>query len=67
MKAAQFEIEKQEALKRSAIDLSKTDLGYRNGQINGVQKDFEWTYISGDQISLRCMEPKANCKKRKLL
>ena len=43
VKAAQFEIEKQEALKKSAVDFSKTDIGYTNGQINGVQKDYEWT------------------------
>ena len=43
VKAAQFEIEKQEALKRSTVDLSKTDFSYRNGQINGPQKDFEWS------------------------
>jgi cobalt-zinc-cadmium resistance protein CzcA len=43
VKAAQFEIEKQEALKKSAIDFSKTDVSYTNGQINGPQQDYEWT------------------------
>ena len=42
VKAAQFEIEKQEALKKSAIDFSKTDVSYTNGQINGPQQDYEW-------------------------
>ncbi len=43
VKSAQYEIKKQEALKKSAIDFSKTDFSYSNGQINGPQKDFEWS------------------------
>ncbi len=42
VKAAQFEIEKQEALKKSAIDFGKTDVSYTNGQINAAQVDYQW-------------------------
>jgi cobalt-zinc-cadmium resistance protein CzcA len=41
IKAANLEIEKQESLKKSAFDLDKTALTYKNGQINGFQTDFE--------------------------
>ncbi len=43
IKAAQFEIEKQEALKKSAIDLGKTDFSYSNGQLNAAQIDYQWS------------------------
>ena len=41
IKAANLEIEKQESLKKSAFDLDKTAITYKNGQINGLQSDYE--------------------------
>jgi len=41
IKAANLEIEKQESLKKSAFDLDKTAITYKNGQINGLQNDYE--------------------------
>ncbi len=43
IKAAQYEVNKQEALKKSAIDFGKTDVSYTKGQINAVQQDYQWT------------------------
>jgi len=43
VKAAQYEVEKQEVLKKSAIDFNKTDVSYTRGQINGpVREDYQW-------------------------
>ncbi len=61
VKAAQFEIQKQEALKKSAFDLGKTDFSYSNGQLNGPQTDYEWSIsqeirfptVYGTQTSLQ--------------
>jgi len=41
IKAANLEIEKQESLKKSAFDLGETEVTYKNGQINGLQTDYE--------------------------
>ncbi len=42
IKAANFEVEKQQNLKKSAFDLDKTAISYTRGQINAVQQDYEW-------------------------
>jgi len=42
IKGANLEIEKQESLKKSTFDLEKTSISYRKGQINALQKDYEW-------------------------
>jgi heavy metal efflux system protein len=41
IKAATFEIKKQESLKKSAFDFDKTAVSYTKGQINGLQTDYE--------------------------
>ncbi len=45
--AATLEIEKQNHLKKSAIDLDYTNISYKRGQINSIETDYEWT-ISQD-------------------
>ncbi len=47
IKAATFEVEKQQNLKKSAFDLEKTAISYTRGQINAVQQDYQWN-ISQD-------------------
>ncbi|HHC78829.1 MAG TPA: CusA/CzcA family heavy metal efflux RND transporter [Flavobacteriia bacterium] len=42
IKAANFEVEKQQSLKKSAYDFDKTAISYTRGQINNVQQDYEW-------------------------
>ncbi|MCF6222448.1 MAG: CusA/CzcA family heavy metal efflux RND transporter [Flavobacteriaceae bacterium] len=43
IKAAQYEVIKQESLKKSAVDFGKTDVSYTRGQINAVQQDYQWS------------------------
>ncbi len=47
IKAANFEIEKQKSLKKSAFDLDKTAFSYSRGQLNSLQQDYEFS-ISQD-------------------
>ncbi len=42
LKAASFEIEKQQNLKSSAIDFEKTSVSYTRGQINSDAVDYQW-------------------------
>ncbi len=42
LKAANFEIEKQQNLKSSAIDFEKTSVSYTRGQINSDAVDYQW-------------------------
>jgi len=47
IKASNLEIEKQQHLKKSVVDLDKTSITYARGELNGVQTDYEWN-ISQD-------------------
>ncbi len=42
IKAANFEIDKQENLKSSAIDFEKTSVSYSRGQLNSEVTDYQW-------------------------
>ena len=43
LKAAQTEVERLEALKGTAFDLGKTDVGFQYGQYNSFEKDFAFS------------------------
>jgi len=42
IKAANYEVEKQQNLKKSALGLGKTAISYTRGQINTIQQDYQW-------------------------
>lgn len=65
MQSASFEIQQQEALKKSAFDLGKTDFQYSRGQMNSSAIDYQW------QISQKIKFPttymsQANLQKEKV-
>ncbi len=42
IKSANLEIEKQQSLKKSAFDLGKTSISYKEGELNAPITDFQW-------------------------
>ncbi|RLA16990.1 MAG: CusA/CzcA family heavy metal efflux RND transporter [Gammaproteobacteria bacterium] len=47
LKAANFEIEKQENLNSAAIDFEKTSVTYSRGQLNSSETDYQWEITQG--------------------
>ena len=47
IKAAKLEVEREETLKKSAIDFEKTEASYRRGEINSPAIDYEWDITQG--------------------